>query len=231
MSDGTPRPPLRDPAFPLVLAGPSGSGKTTVGRALERLDDVRFSVSATTRPRRTEEEDGEDYRFLEREEFEGLAERDQLLEWAEVHGHLYGTPRSNLTAARRDGRHLLLDIDVQGARSVRDKVPDAVCVFLLPPGGERIARRLRERGTEGEAEIRRRLEAARVELAAVAEFDYVIVNDVLEVAVEEAEAILRAEERRIDRMGGRVQEEAERLADEIRREVEAEIGAESPNRR
>lgn len=224
MSDGAAVGRLRALTFPLVLAGPSGSGKTTVGRALERLENVKFSISATTRPRRTEEEDGVDYRFLEREVFEELADRDELLEWAEVHGHLYGTPRSNLSAARREDRHLLLDIDVQGARSVRERVPDAVCVFLLPPGGQRILRRLRGRGTEGDEEIRRRLAAARDELAAVDEFDYVVVNDVLEDAVEELEAILRAEERRIDRMGGRVQEEAGRLAEEIRREVEAEIG-------
>lgn len=224
MSDGAAVGRLRAHTFPLVLAGPSGSGKTTVGRALERLENVRFSISATTRPRRTEEEDGVDYRFLEREVFEELADRDELLEWAEVHGHLYGTPRSNLSAARREDRHLLLDIDVQGARSVRERVPDAVCVFLLPPGGQRILRRLRGRGTEGDEEIRRRLAAARDELAAVDEFDYVVVNDVLEDAVEELEAILKAEELRIERMGGRVQEEAGRLAEEIRREVEAEIG-------
>lgn len=224
MNDGGPEARLREPTFPVVLAGPSGSGKTTVGRALERLDDVRFSVSATTRPRRTEEEDGVDYRFFDREVFEDLVEQGELLEWAEVHGHLYGTPRSNLDTARRAGRHLLLDIDVQGARSVREKVPDVVTIFLLPPDGRRIVRRLRGRGTEGAAEIQRRLEAARGELAAVAEFDYVIVNDVLERAVEEVEAILRAEERRIERMGARVQEEAAELAEEIRRAVEAEIG-------
>ncbi len=231
MSDAAARDGLRDPTFPLVLAGPSGSGKTTVGRALERMGEVRFSISATTRPRRTEEEDGVDYRFLERGAFEELIERDELLEWAEVHGHLYGTPRSNLEAARSEGRHLLLDIDVQGARSVREKVPGAVCVFLLPPDGGRIVRRLRGRGTEGDREIRRRLEAAREELAAVGEFDYLVVNDVLEEAVEEIEAILRTEERRIERMGPRVQEEAGRLAEEIRREVEAELAPDSPNPR
>ncbi len=224
MSEGAPADRLRASGFPLVLAGPSGSGKTTVGRALERLTEVKFSVSATTRPRRTEEEDGVDYRFLERERFEAMVEEGRLLEWAEVHGHLYGTPRSNLEEARRAGRHLLLDIDVQGARSVREKVPDAVSVFLLPPDGRRIVRRLRGRGTEGDEEIRRRLEAAREELAAVGEFDYVVVNDVLEETVEEIEGILRAEERRIERMGPRVQEGAGRLAEEIRREVEAEIG-------
>lgn len=224
MSEGRPEAPLREVTFPVVLAGPSGSGKTTVGRALERLDDVRFSISATTRPQRTEEEDGVDYRFLDRDEFEELVAQGELLEWAEVHGHLYGTPRSNLAAARRANRHLLLDIDVQGARSVREKVADTVTIFLLPPDGGRILRRLRGRGTEEEDEIRRRLAAAREELRAVGEFDYVIVNDVLERAVEEVEAILRAEERRIERMAARVQEEAEGLAEEILRAVEAEIG-------
>lgn len=220
MSDREPEGRLRASTFPVVLAGPSGSGKTTVGRAVERLEDVRFSVSATTRPRRTEEEEGVDYRFLDREVFEELRDRGELLEWAEVHDHLYGTPRSNLTAARREGRHLLLDIDVQGARSVRRKVPEVVTVFLVPPDGGRVVRRLRGRGTEGEEEIRRRLDAARKELAAVDEFDYVVVNDVLEEAVGEVESIIRAEERRIERMGTRVQEEADALAEEIVRVVE-----------
>lgn len=216
---------LRDGTFPVVLAGPSGSGKTTVGRALERLDEVRFSVSATTRPPRPEEEDGVDYRFLSREAFEELRDRDELLEWARVHGELYGTPRSNLVEARRQGTHLLLDIDVQGARSVRERVPETVSVFLLPPDGGRIVRRLLGRGTEGEEQLRRRLAAAELELKAAEEFDYVVVNDDLQRAVDTVEEIIRSEERRTVRMAASVQDTASDLAEEIRRAVEDQLGA------
>lgn len=215
----------RDATFPVVLAGPSGSGKTTVGRALERLEEVSFSVSATTRPPRPEEEDGVDYRFLTREAFEGLQERGELLEWAEVHGELYGTPRSSLREARRRGAHLLLDIDVQGARSVRQRVPETVSIFLLPPDGRRIVRRLLERGTEDREQLRRRLAAAEQELAAVEEFDYLVINDDLQRAVDTVEEIIRAEERRTVRMVGDVQDMASELAAEIRRAVEDELGA------
>lgn len=211
-------------SFPVVLAGPSGSGKTTVARALERLGDVRFSVSATTRPRRTEERDGRDYRFLSRERFERLVGRGEMLEWAEVHGELYGTPRSNLERAREAGRHLLLDIDVQGARSVREAIPESVTIFLLPPDARRIVRRLVERGSEGREEIRHRLEAAEEELAAIGEFDYVVVNDVLEEAVEIVQAVVRSEERRIDRLGTSVEERVAELTAGLRDEVERALG-------
>lgn len=213
--------------FPIVLAGPSGSGKTTVGRALERLRDVRFSVSATTRPRRTEEVDGRDYLFLDRERFEALIEDGEMLEWAEVYGELYGTPLSNLEEARADGRHLLLDIDVQGARSVREAIPGAVTVFLLPPDARRIVRRLVERGSEGPDELRRRLRAAEEELRAAGEFDYVVVNDELEDAVGTVEAILRSEARRIDRLGESVEEWVAEFADGLRAEVERELGGDA----
>lgn len=216
---------LRVPRFPLVLAGPSGAGKTTVGRALERRGRVRFSVSATTRPPRAEEEEGVDYQFLDREEFRRMVEEGELLEWAEVHGHLYGTPRDALRAARDEGRHLLLDIDVQGARSVRSEVAGAVTVFVLPPDGTRIVRRLLGRGSEDREELRRRLRTAKEELAAVAEFDYVVVNDDLERAVDLVDAVLRAEERRIPRLGDRVEQVAKGLDEEIRRVVETELGA------
>lgn len=208
--------------FPVVLAGPSGSGKTTVGQALVRRGaDVRFSISATTRPRRPEERDGEDYRFLDREEFEALVEAEEFLEWAEVHGELYGTPRSALERAREDGVHLLLDIDVQGARSVRRAAPEAVLIFLMPPDGRRIIRRLRERGSESDVELRRRMEAAETELAAVKEFDYAVINDELDQTVHAVESILRAEEHRIERMGESVEGRARTLVDEIHEALDA----------
>lgn len=222
---GEATPELAARGFPLVLAGPSGSGKTTVGRALVRRDaPVRFSVSVTTREPREEEVDGEDYRFVSREAFRELREEDELLEWAEVHGELYGTPRSELRRAREDRMHLLLDIDVQGARSVRRLAPEAVLVFLIPPDGRRIVRRLRDRGSEDEAELRERMEVARSELAAVAEFDYVVVNEDLRETVAVVESVLRAEEHRIERLGGGVEERANEISAEIRAALGGDCG-------
>lgn len=206
------------PAFPLVVAGPSGAGKTTLCRRLVgRRDDIRFSLSATTRPARPGEVEGRDYRFVPRSAFERLVAAGELLEWAEVHGEMYGTPRAELEAARGEGKHLLLDIDVQGARSVRRRVPEALTIFVLPPTGERVLARLRGRGSEDEAALRRRMRTAVAELEAVEEFDYVTVNDDLGEALRAIEAILAAERRRVARLAGRAGARGRELADEIER--------------
>jgi len=203
--------------FPVVLAGPSGSGKTTVARALaEDGDRFRFSLSATTRAPRDGERDGRDYVFLDREGFLERRENGRLLEWAQVHGEWYGTPREQVERARRDGVHLLQDIDVQGARSVRRLEPDAVTIFLLPPSGRRIVRRLADRGSEDREALCARMETAGQELLAISEFDFVIVNDVLERAVAQAAAVVTSEELRISRMGERVSSRAAELEEEIR---------------
>ena len=177
---------------PVVLSAPSGAGKTTIGRALvEREEDFGFSVSATTREPREGEVHGEDYLFLSREDFLGMIERSAFAEWAEVHGELYGTPLSSLSAASRGGRHVVLDIDVQGATQIREAVPRALLLFILPPSVEVLFSRLTGRGSEEEKTVRRRLNTALGELKAAETFDFLIVNDDLETAIQEVRALVR----------------------------------------
>jgi len=177
---------------PAVLSAPSGAGKTTIARALvDAEEDFAFSVSATTRARRGREADGVDYWFLTREEFSRRIDAGEFAEWAEVHGELYGTPFSSLRRAGQGGRHVLLDIDVQGARQIREAVPRALLLFILPPSVDILLSRLRVRGTEGEAAIRRRLRTARDELGAAEFFDFFVVNDDLERSLAEVRTLVR----------------------------------------
>jgi guanylate kinase len=164
----------------IVLAGPSGVGKSSVVTELRRqLPVLFFSVSATTRDPRPGEVDGTDYRFVGPAGFDRLLERDELLEWAEIHGGLQrsGTPRAPVEQALAAGRPVLVEVDLQGARVIKSVLPEAVTVFLEPPSFEELARRLRGRGTESEAQYARRLETAREEMASRTEFDVVVVND------------------------------------------------------
>ena len=185
---------------PVVLSAPSGAGKTTIAKALvEGSEDVVFSVSATTRPARDHEVDGVDYRFLSEPKFRAMIEADEFVEWAQVHGHLYGTSRKALQEALDDGRFLILDIDVQGAMQMRERVPDVVLVFVIPPSADALVERLTERGTEGEDTVARRIENARDELEQASQFDYIVVNDDLEQAIDEVRSIVSAESRRTDR--------------------------------
>jgi guanylate kinase len=201
--------------FPLVLAAPSGAGKTTIARALrERRKDVVFSVSATTRPPRPGERDGVDYHFVDHAEFRRMIEAGELIEWAEVHGNLYGTPLRNVADAVARREYLLLDIDVQGARQIRRKLPEAVFVFVLPPSGQALVERLAGRGSE-DAEVRlRRLANARDEIREAAHFDFAVVNDDLGHAVDEVERILLAETRRVSRIPA-LQAEIARMCGDI----------------
>jgi guanylate kinase len=163
---------------------------TVVRRLLEARPDLAFSVSLTTRSARPGEVDGRDYRFVPDAEFDRMIEADGFLEWAEVFGERYGTPAEPVEAARAAGRDVLLELDVQGARAVRDRVPDAVRVFLQPPSEEELARRLRARGTEEGPALERRLAEARREMAEASWFDQVVVNDRVEEAVAEVLAII-----------------------------------------
>ncbi|HLV21977.1 MAG TPA: guanylate kinase [Polyangiaceae bacterium] len=196
----------------LIVSSPSGAGKTTLARQfLERVPDTRFSVSHTTRKPRAGEQDGREYHFVGRETFEKLIELDEFLEWAEVHGNLYGTSRREIH--RTDGTQgILFDIDHQGARQIKSTHPDAVAVFILPPSMEVLERRLRGRASEDEATVQRRFAVARAEIEHYGLFDYVMVNDDLDSAVVQLVSIYRAEGARRRRAAHK----AERLLAESR---------------
>lgn len=214
--------------FPIVLAAPSGTGKTTIAHALvDGWPEFVFSVSATTRPRRENEAEGEHYRFVSEDEFRAMVDRDEMVEWAEVHGHLYGTPRSNLEEAANRGEHVVLDIDVQGARQIRERAPEAVLIFIFPPSADALLVRLRNRGTERDAQVRRRLEVGRAELEEAREFDYVVVNDSLDGAVEEVRCIVHSERHRPSR-ARRVDDDVERLRNDMERILRDAFGASDP---
>jgi len=184
-------------AFPFVIAAPSGAGKTSLARALvERTPDLVFSMSATTRPPRPTERAGRDYRFVDNPEFDRLLAGGELLESAWVHAHRYGVLREGVDRALETGRSVVLDIDVQGARSVRRLYADAVLVFVLPPSAAELARRLASRGSESEQQRLARLRTALEELQAVPEFDYVVVNDDFESALAALLSIVAAERQR-----------------------------------
>jgi guanylate kinase len=175
-----------------VVAGPSGVGKgTVVRRVLEMHPGILLSVSVTTRPARPGETEGADYRFVTDPEFDRLVAEDSFLEWADIFGHhRSGTPAEPVERARAGGRHVILEIDVQGARQVRERAPRAVLIFLAPPSLEELERRLRSRGTEDEAQLARRLAAAGREIAEADWFDHVVVNEQVESAAAEIARII-----------------------------------------
>jgi guanylate kinase len=188
-------------AFAVVIAGPSGAGKTTLAHGAADADaKLRFSLSDTSRPIRPGETEGRDYRFIGAKEFEERIRADRYAEWAKVHGDYYGTPRSEIEEGIARGENVLLDIDVQGCEQVRTKYPSTVTVFVVPPSIEVLERRLRDRGTEPEERVRRRLADAREELARKFEYDYIVVNDDLEAAIGTVLAIIRAERCRSERL-------------------------------
>jgi guanylate kinase len=170
----------------VVVSGPSGSGKSSILRALGDHVDFRFSVSATTRQPRPGEVDGVDYHFVDREAFEQLIIAGSLLEWAVYNNNYYGTPASPVEAALVAGENILLDIEIQGARQVRQSRPDALMIFIVPPSVEELERRLRSRGDTSEADIRDRLGIAAAQIAEAGElFDHTVVNDDLKAAIAE----------------------------------------------
>jgi len=184
-----------------VVSAPSGAGKTTVvERLIELMPDLKRSRSFTSRRARPGETDGVDYNFVSRDRFEAMIAGGQFLEWAEYAGHLYGTSLVDTERELERGTDLVLVIEVQGARQVRRHRRSSVLVFLLPPSAEALESRLRRRGEDTEEQIRRRLEVAREEVRAVAEYDYVVINDDVGACVERLRAIILAERARPDAM-------------------------------
>ena len=184
-----------------VVSAPSGAGKTTLCREMRlRLNDLAYSVSVTTRPPRAGEIDGTDFRFVSEPQFRELLARNELAEWATVHGNLYGTPAGPLEAALRDGRDVLLDIDTQGAAQLRARYPDAVLIFVVAPSMGELEQRLRERRSDSEREIARRLQRAREEIVLWRRYDYLIVNRDVKEAMEQLESIIQAERCRVARL-------------------------------
>ena len=179
----------------LVLSSPSGAGKSTIARLLlEQEDNLELSISVTTRPRRSSEVHGVHYHFLEPKQFEKMKDHDELLEWAEVHGNYYATPRGPVEEAIENGRDILFDIDIQGTFQLYQKMrPDVVSVFILPPSIAEMKSRLHRRAEDTEDVILKRLETAVGEMKHWAEYDYVVVNDDLDRALGNVRAILRAE--------------------------------------
>ena len=193
-------PSRRGIAF--LITGASGVGKDTLRRAAwDRLGEIDYSVSATTRKRRPGDVDGVHYHFVDRPTFDAMIERGGLLEWAEYVGDRYGTPRAPIEHALSQGRDVLMEVELVGARQVRAAFPEIVSIFVAPPSLAELERRLRGRGTDDDAKIARRLERARDEIRALHEFDYVIVNDDLAEAANDLVAIVRAERVRAARYG------------------------------
>lgn len=184
-----------------VVSAPSGAGKTTLCREVrERVADLAYSVSYTTRAPRPGEQDGVDFWFVSEERFRALLSRHEFAEWATVHGNLYGTHANALEAALAEGRDVLLDIDTQGAAQLRGRYPEAVLVFIVAPSMGELEQRLRERRSDAEVEIERRLARAREEIALWRKYDYLIVNRDVKEALEQLTAIVQAERCRVSRL-------------------------------
>jgi guanylate kinase len=185
----------------IVISGPSGAGKGTICKSfLERNKEVALSVSATTRDPRKGEVDGINYHFVSRDEFKNRIEEDDFLEYAEVYDNFYGTPRSNVEELLESGRDVILEIDIQGALKVKENASDGVFVFILPPSMSELRQRIINRGSETKESLMKRFKSAYQEINFLSKYNYAVVNDKVDIAVEKLEAIIAAEKCRVDRI-------------------------------
>ncbi|SFB26712.1 guanylate kinase [Clostridium frigidicarnis] len=195
----------------IVISGPSGAGKGTICKELLKKHNLHLSISATTRTPREGEVHGENYFFLSREEFLNKVEENDFIEYAEVYGNLYGTPKSGVQQMLDDGKDVILEIDIQGALKVKDNVSDGVFIFILPPSMEELKQRIIKRGSETPESLMTRFKSAYQEINYVSKYNYAVVNDTVESAVEKIESILVAEKCRVDRMKEKILDSKEGL--------------------
>ena len=190
-----------------VISAPSGAGKTTLVQLLiEHVPNLYFSISHTTRPPRDSETEGVDYFFVDGTAFQNMISNDEFLEWADVHGHRYGTSKQMLHQAEKEGKDLVLDVDVQGAASVRKVLPESITIFIMPPSYKSLRERLIQRGTDNDIQIEQRLENAREEIQRYQEYDYIVINEELRTASENLCGIVRSRRCKRELLEEKIQE-------------------------
>lgn len=198
----------------IVISGPSGAGKGTICKALLEKNQYYLSISATTRKPRAGEVDGVNYYFMDRDEFENKIKEDDFLECAEVYGNLYGTPRSKVQAMLDSGKDVILEIDIQGALKVKDKIEDGIFIFILPPSMEELKQRIIKRGSETPQSLMTRFKSAYQEINYISTYNYAVVNNTVSDAVNKIESILMAERCRVDRIKEKILDSKEGLIHE-----------------
>jgi guanylate kinase len=191
----------------IVISGPSGAGKGTLCKVLlDRNRELKLSVSCTTRSPRAAEREGINYFFITKDKFEEMIEKDEFLEYAEVYGNYYGTPMPYVNKTLEEGNDVILEIDIQGALKVKNKYPDGVFIFIMPPTMDELKNRIKKRGSETEESLLRRFKAAFEELNYISSYNYVVINDIIDSAVNKLESIISAERCRADRVKNKVLE-------------------------